>query len=442
MDHQIVTMQKAFEIIFRDYAPLLKRRGIKYREDDLWLTVGKIDPNCKWQLFITTKTQGTIELLENTLSLITMTKVPFRIIKNENYQYNLNAGAFGESEVGKVVTLFPATEKEAVQLVNMLRPATAAYKGPRIQGSNRLASSIYSYASVPVNVDPFYRTSNKRRRILGKCYIPIEALKLSTKGDIYKAVNIKWLKFSPCLVKQGKAHAMDDHYGRTMKDRLFWQKEVQEDLAGHILLPKIIDFFEQKEDHYLVMDFIDGIPAGAKVWALKNEKPWAELAKGTQQEILRYYSTILEIIKAIHNKGYVHRDITDTNFLLTKDDKCYVVDFELSYSLVKAMPKPQFILGTDGFVAPEQMNYAVPSYAEDVYSLGALLISFLTSIPPREFVKRDLVATKRELLAQTQDQELIELAIACIQVHPAKRPTIEEIDRAICSFLNEKDRES
>ncbi len=171
-------------------------------------------------------------------------------------------------------------------------------------------------------------------------------IRSSAKGDIYKGVNIKGWDFNWCLIKQGKPSALDDHFGRDMKDRLLWQKEVLEDIAGNVPTPRFLDFFERHDHSYLVMEYAEGEPLGQKVIEVLQGRTWLGLKTDEKKQLLRWYMETLKITEKVHQKGYVHRDISDMNFIILKDNSLCIIDFELSYCLSRKKPAAPFVLGT------------------------------------------------------------------------------------------------
>lgn len=92
---------------------MLQKHGIAYHEVNNMLlhgTRGSIDA---WILYLSVRTLDTVLLLENLLPLLKENNVPFSLVKNQLLQYQLNAGAFGEDLVGKVITLYPKTTQDA-----------------------------------------------------------------------------------------------------------------------------------------------------------------------------------------------------------------------------------------------------------------------------------------------------------------------------------------
>ncbi|KAA8482411.1 serine/threonine protein kinase [Arcticibacter tournemirensis] len=429
-------MEKAFEISLLSYGPMLQKHDIAYHERNNMLVHGTPGSSNAWILYLSVRTLDTVLLLENLLPLLKENNTPFSLIKNQLLQYQLNAGAFGEELVGKVITLYPKTTQDAVILAGQINALSSNYSGPVVPGAQRIGKILYAPnpEKLPFHIDAEYRHKTKRPAILGRYYVPVQMIRSSAKGDIYKGVNLKGCAFNWCLIKQGKPSALDDHFGRDMKDRLLWQREVLEDIAGNVPTPRFLDFFERRDHSYLVMEYAEGEPLGQKVTELLKGRTWLALNTEEKKQLLRWYLGALEIAGKVHQKGYVHRDISDMNFIILNDNRLCVIDFELSYSLSRQKPAVPFVLGTRGYMAPEQVQYAVPSVKEDVYSLGALLCFILTGKQPAEFIEAQPQKTRPKLQGLAGPGTLSNIVLKCLDPQREKRPEVKELREQVLNY--------
>lgn len=447
-------MEKAFTIHLKAFAPLLKNERIAYREVDNHLIVGNPDRQPGWVLYLSCKTTDTIEILELILDVLKKSKVSFSLIKDQLQQYALNAGAYGNHEVGKVLAIYPISENQATELATELCSLTATFTGPVIPEALQLGNTIYSQFAVhngkeiifkpstgtlkknPFDIPKQFRQPKRRKRVLGKYYIPVQLLTSSAKGDVFKAINLKDFAFNWCLIKQGKPAALDDQFQREMKDRLLWQKQVLDAIAGHVMTPKVIDYFENEGSGYLVMDYVEGTNLGQLIFEKHRGASWPALSGSVKIQLLEWYQKAIDIVISIHQMGFVHRDITDSNFIVLPDGSLCIIDFELSYNIQNQVPDPPFILGSLGYAAPEQLQYAVPDMKEDVYSMGALLCYLLSGLQPKEFIHENQNITAAKLHTLTKDPGLVKLVSLCLHKDRKSRPSLEALGTGISKYLS------
>jgi serine/threonine protein kinase len=269
-------------------------------------------------------------------------------------------------------------------------------------------------------------------------------LKSDAKGKVVKGIQIgKYGRLSSCLIKEGKKALYMDDYRRDIRDRLRWQYDLHKDLQGKVPLPEVYDLFESNGDVYLVMELINGKVLHEKIVSLFNKDSWFHLPVEKKTRILDYLLSIIEIIDRLHRQQYVHRDITPVNFMVDPQDKLYVIDMELTYSLKSKKPEPPFRLGTIGFMSPEQVKAIRPTVKEDIYGLGATMISLFTGMSPSKFdlpVKKSL-PDQQDLCGRLyyflRNRLMAELIFQCLRYDPVLRPELNTIRSRVIQYKNE-----
>jgi len=387
-------------------------------------------------------------LLEAILPILSEKRVPFRMARNPRVHYNLNIGKYGWNKVGKVITLYARTEQEAVELANILLPVTQHYSGPRINKSIQLGPALFTYLDKYPYAERHKTTllfkgagilfkgsrhwiNISSRRFIGKHYLVIKTIRKSVKGNIYKAISfingrIKW-----CIIKEGRLNMVDDLFGRTIRDRLLWQKTIHDDLKHIKQIPTVWDFFDDYGDSYLVMRYVRGGTLTDKIRAIYQRNVWGALPPDQQTQLLDFYIEVLEIVDKIHQEGYIHRDIKDGNLIVLPNGKPYLLDFELAYSAIKELPHPPFRMSANGYTAPEQLENIIPSAREDIYSMGALLFYLLTGISPKVLSIDTMDAARARMKDSGLDTILIDIVLLCVNKDPFNRPSIDQLISAV-----------
>jgi serine/threonine protein kinase len=438
-----------------EYAPILSKCGLTFHQGNIWLTGGGVTGFKGWVIFISCVTYRMPELLHIVAPVLLRYRVAFRVVKNQLVHYMLNAGELDIQQFGKVVAIYPETLQDATGVVNELQGLTVSFRGPLLADCVRLGAVLYAgYISntdnegsgtiknpkrkyIPFASDAKY-INHKPTKIIGKHFVPFAVIAESAKVGIFKAVNIKGWALTTCIIKRGRAYTADDNLNRNVKHRLQWEMKVMESLRDVIPVPHVIDLFEYNEDTFLVMDYIGYTPMRKKVQGILRKRKWVDLSPILRADLLQDYREILTIVEKIHACGYVHRDLTDTNFLIPKrgaGKQIYTIDFELAYDLKNKTPSPAFVMGTPGYVSPEQLAGAIPTTREDIRSLGALLLFIVTGILPKDFIIGGNKETREKLDGLQILPGLVDLIMLCMRRNPMERPTIERMYKVVTGEL-------
>ncbi|MBS1597445.1 MAG: protein kinase [Bacteroidetes bacterium] len=464
---------KAVQKPIEDFSVILDAYGLEYKHVEFHRQVGEINKVQGWILHISVVRWQVEELLRTIIPLLINKDVPFKIIKDKDTARNLLDGNLGYFQIGKVISIYPESDTDAIYLTKELIQLTMPFKGPKILTDVHLGANVYTrYGSfnpvmmldaagneeryiynhkgelvpdiftvpfaLPEGVTwPFADFANPiappTKKIFNKIYKPTFILKSDAKGNVFKSIYLKKLFIVKwCVIKEGKRNMWSDEAGRDIPDRLIWQKELHDDLAPLLPLPKIIDLFLEGEDMYLAMEFIQGQSLMTCLENInRNCLPWFQLSTKDRLIILDWLLQVIRILMIFHQKGYVHRDITPMNFLVNKKNRLFIIDNELAYSVSAQKPFPPFEAGTHGFMSPEQLEVRRPNFHEDIYGLGATMIVLLTDIYPISFDTANCARLTEHLSFFIKDKTVADMIAACVDHNPERRPSLSYVQQII-----------
>jgi serine/threonine-protein kinase len=217
--------------------------------------------------------------------------------------------------------------------------------------------------------------------ILHKRYVAIKKIGRGGFGTTYLAVDMAQ-KNRYCVVKQLELAAANPESHRTALD-LFAREAKTLAKLDHKQIPKLLDYFEENNQFYLIQDFVLGKDL---------EK---EIKKGgiyQESSAKQFLQKMLPVLQYVHSQKVIHRDIKPGNILREKQtNQLFLIDFgavkeQANTQLMNQNPQSAFTkisVGTMGFAPPEQLAMR-PVYSSDIYALGATCIYLLTGKAPKD----------------------------------------------------------
>ncbi|RLL67666.1 DUF4328 domain-containing protein [Streptomyces sp. Z26] len=146
---------------------------------------------------------------------------------------------------------------------------------------------------------------------------------------------------------------------------------------------------------------------------------------------------LVKALTAIHAAGLVHRDLKPSNVLITIDGP-RVIDFGIARALDATvqssggLTRTGAVIGSPGFMSPEQVRGETVTTAADVFCLGAVLAYAATGRMPFGTADSGVHALLFRIAEEEPDLgglsgPLYELITACLAKSPAQRPTLEQL---------------
>ena len=138
-------------------------------------------------------------------------------------------------------------------------------------------------------------------------------------------------------------------------------------------------------NHPGIPGYLDAFEIATGFCMVQEYKDALSLAAGrsfTWSEVKHIAGAVLEILIYLQNRvpPVLHRDIKPENILLDNCDKVTLVDFGFARIGVNELAASSVVMGTSGFMPPEQLLGRQLTEASDLYSLGATLICLLAGI--------------------------------------------------------------
>lgn len=201
--------------------------------------------------------------------------------------------------------------------------------------------------------------------------------------------------------------------------------------SKHPNIVNVYDFFESNGTAYIVMEYLDGL--SLKEFLNQNG---GRIDTDTAITILL---SVMEALKAVHAKGFLHRDISPDNIYMCLGNTVKLIDFGAARFSTGESEKTLSIVLKQGYAPPEQ--YSARSKQgpwTDIYALGATMYRAITGVVPDESSNRvieDIVKRPKELVPDIPDYIDVSLMVAMSLTPELRFQNIKQFEDAI---LNKK----
>lgn len=201
-------------------------------------------------------------------------------------------------------------------------------------------------------------------------------------GVTYLAKDVALPGSPECVIKQLCPKVSNPAILQRASERFEREAKTLAQLGSHAQVPRLLDYFQEDGEFYLVQEYIRGVNLAKEV---RNIGPLSELA------VKRFLREILPVLDYIHRNQVIHRDIKPLNIIRCEDDnRLVLIDFGAVKEQIVEIgdvtqrgQSTQFV-GTVGFAPPEQLSLR-PVYSSDIYAIGITCLYLLTGRPPMEF---------------------------------------------------------
>jgi serine/threonine-protein kinase len=177
---------------------------------------------------------------------------------------------------------------------------------------------------------------------------------------------------------------------------------------SHPNILAIFDFGTHEGIAYAVMELLEGETLLGKL----------DAGPIPQKQAVDYALQIARGLSAAHEKGIVHRDLKPDNLFVTRDAHLKILDFGLAKRIEAIAPgeetnaptasghtQPGTVMGTVGYMSPEQVRGLPVDHRSDIFSFGAIFYELLSG---RRAFKRDTVSDTMAAIMRDEPPELSE----------------------------------
>ncbi|MGH3128473.1 MAG: serine/threonine-protein kinase [Gaiellaceae bacterium] len=187
-------------------------------------------------------------------------------------------------------------------------------------------------------------------------------------GDVYRVVDLS-LERTVALKVLAERHSQSSD----IRARFTREAHAAARLSTHPHVVTVFDVGEHDGRPFIVMEYLEGGSVHDRIRS-------APVAPARAIGWLRQAAAGLD---AAHAEGIVHRDVKPANLLLDDDDRVHVTDFGIASAAgFDTLTLPGTVLGTAGYLSPEQARGETASAASDRYALGVVAFELLTGRRP------------------------------------------------------------
>jgi serine/threonine protein kinase len=408
----------------------ISRAGLAARvvsEDGPWCGVAgsaAVELVQGWKLHVSATPLSAPVVLHAAAQVLLSHGCRFKFAKDLDTVVSMTGIHCDRAQAGKFITAYPADEEEFHRVAVELCDATVGLPGPRILSDRQYRpGSIVQYRFGAFTGVPFLSDDGLLERRLrdpsGKLVVDerkpwftpphwitpivprgvkpaptavgnvgpggtpsrpvladgrfevLRALRHSARGGVYQAIDTKTGR--PVLIKEARANIGADRRGKDSRALLAYESRVLAELSP--LTPAVISLFHKDDHTFLVEEFVDGQSMTRHIM---------DAVRIRQTDVARPGRLALALVKLVdeaHDRGWVLRDLSSSNIMVTPDSKLILIDPEYAARRGDVVAKAY----TPGFVAPEILDASTfgfaPDPAADRFAVGTILIHLLLGAP-------------------------------------------------------------
>ena len=439
---------------------------------NMWIEVESCrgaTPQQGWKLHVSAGISSATEVLRAALPILLAEKVSFKVAASLRVLEYLNEGNAGLSQIGKFITVYPQDDMQAVRLATTLNGVTRGLRGPAVPSDRPLVKGslvfyryggfdgrhvqnsigaivsaistpggelvedqrLVAYRSPEWVEDPFLvagvaaESKTQSPEFICGRFLPIAMLHRSFRGTVHLAIDIDTPR--RCVLKRAWRDAMLDRDGRDARDNLRHEAAVLSRLAPDSRFPAVYDLVEQDGDLFLVLEDMEGQTLEEHVAEFSMRGCHAP-----PEQIVDWGRQLVRLLETIHAQGLIYGDLKSANVIIAPSGQLRLLDFGSAYDISGHFPP--FGKGTVGYMSPQRERDELPTIADDIYGLGALLFFIATGAEPSQRPSAARRVGRRNicLLNPNIGAGLTEVIATCLRENPADRySSMRDLDTAL-----------
>ena len=217
------------------------------------------------------------------------------------------------------------------------------------------------------------------------------------------------------------------------KKKFSYEWDVMKQFENCYGMVKPIDYFEENNTVYIVMEHLSG---GSLKDNVRTKGPYKV------HLLLKEIDQVLAFLSEMHKQGFIHGDISPDNLVMSQDGHYKLIDFG-GVRRIGSSYGGDNILRKEGYTAAEAFNSrAVADAKVDIYSLCAVLYYSLTGTAPEDSLERLLADGLHPLSDQSPELDPLigDMIMKGLSMNPADRwSKIEELQETILQFNRSED---
>ncbi len=242
-------------------------------------------------------------------------------------------------------------------------------------------------------------------------------------GEVYRARDIR-------LGREVALKTLPEEVSGEARRAIRFEREARAASAlNHPNIVSVYDVGREGDIAYIVSELVDG----------ESLRPIIAQGPVSTRRVVEIATQLAEGLAAAHAAGIVHRDLKPENVMLTREGRLKILDFGLAWQAVSspgghpettptepAVTNPGVVIGTVGYMSPEQVRGQIVDTRSDIFSAGVIVYELLAGRRP--FTGASSVEVMHAILKDDPPDIEVQVSPAldrivrrCLEKEPARR---------------------